>query len=162
MITQRELEYTIGLLGDRLVERGLTLSCAESCTGGLAASLLTDISGSSRWFVGGIVAYANQIKTNILGVAESILIEHGAVSSETVLAMAAGVRRTMQADVSFALSGVAGPTGGTPEKPVGTVWIAWDIGERHISDVYHLGGDRQEIKFQSAAHAITRLAELLE
>ncbi len=162
MITQRELEYTIGLVGNQLIERKMTLSCAESCTGGLAASLLTDMSGSSRWFVGAVVAYANEVKSGVLGVAESTLIAHGAVSSETVLGMAYGVRRVMNSDASFSLSGIAGPTGGTPEKPVGTVWIGWNILGHQSSDVYHLTGDRQYIKFQSAALAITRLAELLE
>ena len=113
-----------GVVLDGLVARGLTLATAESCTGGSVAARLTSVPGASRAFVGGVVAYANRVKTDLLGVPESVLREHGAVSEATVRAMAEGVRQRLGADVGVATSGVAGPGGGTPEKPVGTVWLA--------------------------------------
>ena len=113
-----------GVVLDGLVARGLTLAVAESCTGGAVAARLTSVPGASRAFVGGVVAYDNRVKTALLGVPEATLRAHGAVSEATVRAMAEGVRQRLGADVGVATSGVAGPGGGTPEKPVGTVWIA--------------------------------------
>ena len=109
---------------DGLAARGLTVATAESCTGGSVAARLTSVPGSSRAVVGGVVAYDNRVKTSLLGVPEALLTEHGAVSEAVVRAMAEGVRSRLGADVGVATSGVAGPGGGTPEKPVGTVWIA--------------------------------------
>ena len=113
-----------GVVLDGLVARGLTLATAESCTGGAIAARLTSVAGASRAFVGGVVAYDNRVKTDLLGVPEAALREHGAVSEAVVRAMAEGARQRLGADVGVATSGVAGPGGGTPEKPVGTVWIA--------------------------------------
>jgi len=107
-----------------LEQRGLTLSVAESCTGGLIGDLVTDVPGSSRVYPGGVVAYANRPKRDLLGVPAELLQAHGAVSAEAVLAMAEGVRRALGTDVGVGVSGVAGPTGGSAEKPVGTVFIA--------------------------------------
>ncbi len=111
-------------LGKALKAQKLTLATAESCTGGGIAALVTSVPGSSEYFKGGIVAYSNEAKTNLLGVRPDTLEQHGAVSRETVSEMAAGAMRAFRADCAVATSGIAGPGGGTPDKPVGTVWIA--------------------------------------
>ncbi|MEQ9437461.1 MAG: competence/damage-inducible protein A [Cyclobacteriaceae bacterium] len=115
------LEEAIGTL---LVEEEKTLAAAESCTGGFVAHTITSVPGSSRYFKGGVVTYSNDLKTGLLGVSEEVLAAHGAVSEETIRAMAEGVRTRLQTDFGIATSGIAGPDGGTPEKPVGTVWVA--------------------------------------
>ena len=114
-----------GVLGDMLVERGLTIAVAESCTGGSVASRITRVPGSSRYFLGGVVAYDNRVKIRQLGVSEADLEEHGAVSGAVVRLMAKGVRDALGADIAVATTGIAGPDGGTPEKPVGTVWLGY-------------------------------------
>jgi nicotinamide-nucleotide amidase len=111
-------------VGVALRERGLTLATAESCTGGMIGELLTDVAGSSAYYLGGAVSYANEAKTELLGVPASLIEAHGAVSREVAEAMATGVRATLRADIGVAVTGIAGPGGGTPDKPVGTVWIA--------------------------------------
>jgi PncC family amidohydrolase len=108
-----------------LAERGLTLATAESCTGGLIGARLTAVPGSSRYYRGGVVAYANEAKRDLLGVPEALLREHGAVSEPVARAMAEGVRARLGADLALATTGISGPDGGTPEKPVGLVWIAF-------------------------------------
>jgi len=112
------------VVGDLLKENKYTLSTAESCTGGYIAHLITSIPGSSSYFKGSVVAYSNEIKTGMLGVQEETLIAHGAVSEQTVIQMAEGVRNKFGTDYSIAVSGIAGPDGGTPDKAVGTIWIA--------------------------------------
>ena len=112
------------VIGRLLRNKGMTLSTAESCTGGNIAQLITSIAGSSDYFKGSVVAYANEIKEEFLGVHHQVLVEHGAVSEQTVIAMAEGIRKRFSTDYSIAVSGIAGPTGGTEEKPVGTTWIA--------------------------------------
>lgn len=130
------------ITGDLLKEKGATLSTAESCTGGYIAHLMTSISGSSVYFKGAIVAYANEIKENQLGVAPSVIKEYGAVSQQVVEKMALGVQEKMNTDYAVATSGVAGPTGGSEEKPVGTVWIAVATPSKVISEKYQFGKDR--------------------
>jgi nicotinamide-nucleotide amidase len=120
-----ELATLAARVADRLSRSGLRLATAESCTGGWIAKTCTDLPGSSRWFVGGTVAYANELKRSALGVDSDLLERHGAVSEPVVRAMAAGVLARTDADLSVAVSGVAGPDGGSPGKPVGTVWLAW-------------------------------------
>ncbi|NNF57233.1 MAG: competence/damage-inducible protein A [Rhodothermaceae bacterium] len=121
-----------GVVGAMLVERGLYLSVAESCTGGAVASQLTSVPGASHYFNGGVVAYGNGVKTALLGVGVDALDEHGAVSEAVARQMAAGVREALGADLAIATTGIAGPTGGTPEKPVGTVWLGYaDADETH-------------------------------
>jgi nicotinamide-nucleotide amidase len=110
--------------GRLLLAKGMTLSTAESCTGGNIAQLITSIAGSSAYFKGSIVAYSNEIKEQFLGVPHQVLLEFGAVSEQTVIAMAEGIRKRFATDYSIAVSGIAGPDGGTDEKPVGTTWIA--------------------------------------
>src|SRR5690606_31515407 len=112
------------VLGKLLIEKGLTLSAAESCTGGHVSHTITSVPGSSAYFLGSIVAYANEVKVKALGVSPETLARHGAVSEQTVMEMASGVRQRFGTDIGVATSGVAGPGGGTPEKPVGTIWIA--------------------------------------
>lgn len=140
----------------RLVDSGLTLAFAESCTGGLIADLITDVSGSSAYFLGSAVTYADSAKHGIIGVREETLAAHGAVSAETAAEMAQGARRVYDTDIAASVTGIAGPTGATPGKPIGLVYIhlsaeAAEWGERHVWD-----GDRLANKAQSA-EAVLRL-----
>lgn len=147
--------------GESLKERGLTLSLAESCTGGLIAHRITDISGSSNYFLGGVVAYSNEVKEKILGVPHNILAQYGAVSEECAQAMAEGARRLLVSDLALAVTGIAGPTGGTPEKPVGVVYIAL-AAEGEVRCKSHLWkGDRLQNKAQSAEAALEMLIAYL-
>jgi PncC family amidohydrolase len=123
-----ELNILSARVNDALRERGFTLSTAESCTGGGVAAAVTSVSGSSEIFKGGVVAYANEIKRDVLSVSEESLLAYGAVSEEVVRQMVAGVASLMHTECAIATSGVAGPGGGTPEKPVGTVWTAFLVG----------------------------------
>ena len=149
-------------LGGLLRSKGLLMGTAESCTGGRIANMVTLVAGSSDYFVGGVVSYSNEVKHNVLGVSEDSLRLHGAVSREVVEQMAQGAIRTLGCDCSVATSGVAGPGGGSPEKPVGTVWIAAALKEQGVSHCYHFGTVRAE-NIQSAADtALTMLLELLQ
>ncbi|EKN16582.1 CinA family protein [Parabacteroides goldsteinii] len=149
-------------LGGLLRSKGLLMGTAESCTGGRIANMVTLVAGSSDYFVGGVVSYSNEVKHNVLGVSEDSLRLHGAVSREVVEQMAQGAIRTLGCDCSVATSGVAGPDGGSPEKPVGTVWIAAALKEQVVSHCYHFGTVRAE-NIQSAADtALTMLLELLQ
>jgi nicotinamide-nucleotide amidase len=134
--------------------RGLTLSVAESCTGGLLGARLTAIPGSSEVVVGGVIAYANAVKTGVLGVDAAALEREGAVSEPVALGMAAGARRVTGADIGVGITGIAGPGGGTPDKPVGTVWIAADIEGRTQSRRLNLIGDREEIRQRATQAAL--------
>lgn len=151
------ISRAVSELGECLRAYDNTLATAESCTGGLLSSTLTDTSGSSEWFSGSVVAYANEVKQNLLGVDKAMLAEHGAVSEPVVLAMAQGVLKAIGADVSVAVSGVAGPTGGTPDKPVGTVWIAWAWPGGTRAKRYNFDGDRTTVKEQTVMAAINGL-----
>ena len=117
-------------LSDKFWKEGLTLATAESCTAGNIAAMITAIPGSSHFYKGGIIAYSDEVKVNILGVNPETLGKHGAVSEEVVIEMAKGAMKSMNSDCGVATSGIAGPTGGTPDKPVGTVWIAVAMGEK--------------------------------
>jgi nicotinamide-nucleotide amidase len=150
------------VVGGILRANRLTLSVAESCTGGLLAKRLTDSAGASDYFVGGIVSYANAAKREGLGVRAATLDAHGAVSEATVREMAAGSRDAMGSDCALAITGIAGPGGGTPEKPVGTVWVAAAIGTRLEPRRLHLIGDRSEIRARAAQAALDLLRRLLQ
>jgi nicotinamide-nucleotide amidase len=150
-----------GELGGLLEQRGWMLSTAESCTGGLVGHLLTEVAGASGWYVGGVVAYADRIKSGILGVPEEDLEFYGAVSREVVLSMIQGAQSVFRSDCALAISGIAGPTGGSREKPVGTVWIAWAWGTDQEAQEFHLSGSRGEIKAQSALYAVNGLLDRL-
>ena len=155
-------EALISALSRKLSRLGYALACAESCTGGLVSHLLTNRPGSSAWFKGAVVAYSNDVKMKVLGVARDILDEHGAVSEQTVLAMAAGTRRLLETRAGLAISGIAGPDGGSPDKPVGTVWIAWDLAGQLTARRFLFAGQRLEIKAQSALAALEGLDKLLD
>jgi len=133
------LEQAIGQL---LIKKGLKLATAESCTGGSIASLLTSVSGCSAYFLGSVVAYSNEVKSNLLAVKTETLTEYGAVSEQTIREMAEGVRQKLGADIGIATSGIAGPTGGTPEKPVGTIWIAYSDKHKTIAKKLQLTSER--------------------
>jgi PncC family amidohydrolase len=148
--------------GRALGARGLRLVVAESCTGGLLGHLLTEIPGSSAWFLGGVQAYADSVKTGLLRVPPALIVEQGAVSAACVLAMAEGALRALGGEVALAVSGVAGPGGGTAAKPVGTVFIGLvGLGAPRVA--HHVwAGDRTENKIASARAALALLLELLE
>ena len=142
--------------------RGLSIAVGESCTGGLLGERLTNIPGSSDVFVGGVIAYANEVKTSLLGVPAAMIREHGAVSEPVVRAMATGARNRTGAEVGIGITGVAGPDGGTPEKPVGTVWVGVDFAGEVRSVLLHSWGDRQEVRQRAAQAALNLVRRVLE
>lgn len=150
-------------VGDALLAAGERLVTAESCTGGGLAYCLTGIPGSSRWFERGFVTYSNAAKEELLGVRAETLQRCGAVSEATVREMAAGALGASDAQVAIAISGVAGPDGGTPDKPVGTVCLAWQRqGRPPVTRTVHLSGDRQAVRLQSIEEALRGLLALYE
>ncbi len=157
------LEQLCQRLGERLVARGEKIGTAESCTGGLIAKVMTDIAGSSRWFERGVVTYSNEAKGELLGVPGAKEDGFVAVSSRTVLAMADGMKASAPVQWSVAVSGVAGPTGGSPTKPVGTVYIAWaGPGIATSSSRFQFGGDRDAVRRRTAEAALRGLHDLLD
>ena len=148
-------------IGDLLRARGLKLATAESCTGGLVADRITDISGSSDYFRGGIVAYAYEAKVSLLGVSWNTLRVHGAVSRETVIEMARGARTALGADIAVSVSGIAGPGGGLPDKPVGTTWFGLSTTEGDWARKFVWDGDRRKNKETSAEAALQFVADYL-
>ncbi|HUW93974.1 MAG TPA: competence/damage-inducible protein A [Bacteroidales bacterium] len=145
------------VIGNLLSDSGLNVSTAESCTGGKIASLITSVAGSSGWYKGSVIAYDNSIKEDILGVNRKIITSRGAVSRETAAAMAEGVRRLMGTDFAVAVTGIAGPTGGTPEKPVGTVWIAVASEKGTVTEKQTFGADRLINISRSSNYALNLL-----
>ena len=147
-------------LAQVLVARGFKLAAAESCTGGWIAKCLTDIPGSSDWFERGFVTYSNSAKQDSLGVSAETLSLHGAVSEQTVREMAAGVLRHSQAQVAIAVSGIAGPAGGSADKPVGTVWCGWAWPDRSVTaQCRHFDGDREAVRRAAVATALKGLLD---
>lgn len=153
-----QLESVIGKL---LQSKGATVATAESCTGGLIAHLFTSIAGSSNYFMGSVVAYDNAVKQNVLGVSADDLLNHGAVSEEVVKQMALGVKQLLNTDYAIATSGIAGPGGGTPIKPVGTVWIGIATPQGVTAHLYQMGTDREANIKRSANQALTLLRKAL-
>lgn len=137
------------------------MATAESCTGGMIAAACTDLAGSSAWFERGFVTYSNAAKTELLGVDAALIAEHGAVSEPVARAMAAGAARHSQAQVAVAVTGVAGPTGGSADKPVGTVWFGFALPGLLISEVMHFAGDRAAVRSATVHHALTRLIDVM-
>ena len=148
-------------LGQILSESGLWLAVAESCTGGLIGHLITNVPGSSSYFRGGVVAYANEIKMGMLRVSAATLDNYGAVSKETVLEMARGVREALETDIGLSVSGIAGPDGGTDGKPVGTVWIGLSTKKLENAEMFIFSGDRQKVKEQAAHMALQLVIDYL-
>ncbi len=143
-------------------QRGATLVTAESCTGGWIAKTLTDIAGSSSWFECGVVAYSYEAKEALLGVRPETLEHLGAVSRETVIEMVSGALARFGATVAVAVTGIAGPSGGTPEKPVGTVWIGWKRrGGYAQAELFHFVGDREDVRRQTVAAALRGVQKIL-
>ena len=169
-ITEKVGEYVVAsediplsaVIGRKLIEKGETLSLAESCTGGLLGAEFTDISGSSAYFLGGIIAYSNDIKENILGVNHQTLLEHGAVSRETAEEMARNVREKFQASYGISITGIAGPTGGSPEKPVGTVWIGLSTSGKTIAQKFIFTTDRDVNRKRAVGMALSMILEELK
>lgn len=161
-MSDSEFEPRIERLADALQARGAALATAESCTGGWIAKLCTDRAGSSAWFERGLVTYSNAAKMDLLGVPGDLLERHGAVSAEVVGAMAAGVLYASHADCALSVSGVAGPDGGTADKPVGTVWLGWCIdGGQPETRHYVFDGDREAVRAAAVGAALDGLLALL-
>lgn len=144
-------------LAERLIRLNWMMCTAESCTGGMIAARCTDLAGSSAWFERGFVTYANEAKAQMLGVPMALIAAHGAVSEPVARAMALGAVYRSPTQVSVAVTGVAGPSGGSPEKPVGTVWLAWCIQGVVSAQVQRFDGDRNEIRLATTAHALNGL-----
>ena len=154
----KAFEPSVLALAQALRERGLKLATAESCTGGLIAAACTAVAGSSDWFERGFVTYSNEAKTESLGVDAALIATHGAVSAEVACAMAGGALAHSRADLAVAVTGIAGPAGATPGKPVGTVWLAVARrGGATQTDLLELRGDRASIRTQTVEHALQRL-----
>ena len=148
-------------LADFLLKNDLKLTAAESCTGGLVSAACTDLAGSSNWFERGFVTYSNEAKTEMLGVDADLIKAHGAVSEQVARAMAFGAIRYSKAQISIAVTGVAGPSGGSTAKPVGTVWFGFSVQGRLHSELMRFNGDRAAVRSQTVAHALQRVLTLL-
>ena len=161
-VSDEELHQLAAELGDKLIARGWMLATAESCTGGWAGQLLTSLPGSSQWFERGFITYANAAKIEMLGVPAEVIDKYGAVSEETASAMAPGALAHSHAQATLAISGIAGPGGGTPQKPVGLVCYGWALADGTVmSSTCRLDGDREEIRSRAVAAARRGLIELL-
>ena len=143
------------------MQQNRMLATAESCTGGLIAATCTDLPGSSTWLERGFVTYSNAAKTELLGVPADLIARHGAVSEPVARAMAEGALARSHAQVSVAVTGVAGPSGGSADKPVGTVWLAWHVDGHTHSERCQFAGDRAAVRQATVAHALARLVQLL-
>ena len=155
-----KLEYLTTELGAALKARGLMLALAESCTGGLASAAITEISGSSAWFDRGFVTYSNAAKIEMLGVAAETLEKFGAVSEETAREMVLGALKNSHAQIAASITGIAGPSGGTPEKPIGTVCFGFALKNQLFSQSQHFTGNRDSIRKQSVEYALKQLVAL--
>jgi len=156
---KQQLELQIGKV---LRERKFKLALAESCTGGLVSDRITNIPGSSEYFLGGIVAYAYEVKVALLNVSWDTLNAHGAVSQEVVLEMAHGARKILNSDIAASISGIAGPGGGTLSKPVGAVWLALAAPDGEWTREFHFSGDREQVKSSSADAALQFILDYLQ
>jgi PncC family amidohydrolase len=148
-------------LGELLRTKSMTLAVAESCTGGLVSDMITNVPGSSMYFLAGLVTYSNDSKIDLLGVSRETLESYGAVSEQVVIEMARGVRKTTGADIGAAVTGIAGPDGGTKQKPVGLIYFAVDDGKAILADRAFLSGDRREVKRSSSRRLIEIIVKSL-
>ncbi|WP_300620673.1 CinA family protein [Dokdonella sp.] len=161
-ITDAALKAQAQTVAEFLLSRGQTMVTAESCTGGWIAKVLTDIAGSSQWFECGVVAYSYEAKEALLGVSPQTLERTGAVSQETAVEMVSGALARFGASVAVAVTGVAGPSGGTPDKPVGTVWIGWKRrGGYARAELFHFDGDREAVRRRTVAAALDGVRRIL-
>ncbi len=159
-MTETEILLLSALVGERLKARQAKITCAESCTGGWLAKAITDVPGSSAWFDYGFVTYSNQAKQALIGVQANTLAQFGAVSRDVVNEMAAGALSRSGADIAVSVSGIAGPDGGTPDKPVGTVWFGFsDKNGNSVAQRMQFDGDRHEVRLQAVAFALQTLLE---
>jgi len=149
-------------IGQLLNERGLKLALAESCTGGLVGNRITDVPGSSEYFLGSVVSYSYEAKVNLLGVSWDTLNSTGAVSRETVIEMARGARKALNADIAVSVSGIAGPGGGSDEKPVGTTWIGLAVKDDEWARMFQFSGDRVQNKAHAAEAALRMLLDYIQ
>ena len=156
---EQTIEQWCGLLAENLPKKAWLMATAESCTGGLIAGACTDLAGSSGWFERGFITYSNEAKTELLGVPPELFLSHGAVSEAVVRAMAQGALRHSRAQVAVAVTGVAGPSGGSPDKPVGTVWFGWALGEHVDAECRRFDGDRAAVRQATVRHALAGLAQ---
>ena len=150
------------LAADLMLKKQFYLATAESCTGGLIAAACTDLAGSSQWFDRGFVTYSNAAKTDMLGVDAALIAEHGAVSEQVARAMVQGALQHSAAQVAVAVTGVAGPGGGSDAKPVGTVWLGWATPTGVVTELQHFAGDRAQVRAATVQHALQRLVALLQ
>ncbi len=150
-----------GLVADLLLKRGWMMATAESCTGGLIAATCTDLAGSSAWFERGMVTYSNDAKVELLGVDPALIAQHGAVSEAVARAMVVGALAHSRAQVAVAVTGVAGPSGGSADKPVGTVWFGLAVPGQVLTERCLFAGDRGGVRRATVQHALVRLGELL-
>lgn len=155
-------EAILASVSAALLQRGWTLATAESCTGGMIAAACTDLAGSSQWFERGFITYSNAAKTELLDVPAALIAQHGAVSEPVARAMAEGTLAHSHAQVSVAVTGIAGPTGASAGKPVGTVWFAWCVAGQLHSHTRHFAGDRAAVRAASQRHALAQLVLLLQ
>ena len=156
-----EIQRLAAQVGARMLQRRLQLATAESCTGGLVSAAVTEIAGSSAWFERGFVTYSNAAKTELLGVSAALIERDGAVSEAVARAMVLGALTHSHAQVAVAVTGVAGPTGGSAEKPVGTVWFGFVVPGQVLTEKYHFEGERATVRAATVQHALARLLELL-
>jgi nicotinamide-nucleotide amidase len=154
-------QYWCAKVANLMLNKGWMLATAESCTGGLIAAHCTDLAGSSQWFERGFVSYSNAAKTELLGVDSALIAARGAVSEPVARAMAEGALLHSHAQVALAVTGIAGPTGGSTEKPVGTVWFAWATPMEVVSEMQCFPGDRAAVRAATVEHAMCTLAKLL-
>jgi nicotinamide-nucleotide amidase len=165
--SDQELRGLAARLAAGLTERNIMLATAESCTGGWIAKICTDLPGSSTWFDRGFVTYSNEAKTDMLGVTSSLLEQAGAVSGEVAVRMAEGALQMSGAHAALAVTGIAGPDGGTEDKPVGTIWFGWSIKKSEaqfgtVSEKHVFSGDRDAIRRKTVGMALRRMLEILE
>jgi nicotinamide-nucleotide amidase len=156
-----DITHLAQILGQTLSAKGWQISCAESCTGGGLGYAITSISGSSEWFKTGFITYSNEAKHELLGVSDQTLLKYGAVSSETVEEMALGAANRSQAELAISISGIAGPRGGSVDKPVGTVWFGFSIEGRVMSQGHQFSGDREAVRIKAVEFALYYLVKLL-
>lgn len=152
---------TVRQVAALVLVKGWRLATAESCTGGGISHAITTMAGSSQWFAGGVISYANDVKEKLLKVPQTMLLQHGAVSKPVARAMAQGVRTLLNTDIAVAVTGIVGPDGGSAEKPVGTVWIAWSVAAGTTARRFQFRGDRDQIRQLAVEQALQGVVDLL-